>query len=137
MAVKIPMKGYTVKVDIALTPTLIPQVTSAESLLGGETAMIVTTDLSSTSEQNTAGLKDCGTMDIKGNWDPSDPAHEALLSQWIAGTDATFIGLMTNTAASTIQTIGPIKSLKLTGGDSNTLAKFELSQKINSFTITA
>jgi len=133
---RIPMKGATLKIDIAATPTLIPQVTSADVMLGGETAMIDITDLDSTAVQNTAGLLDYGTMDFKGNWDPSNASHAAILSQWAAGTAATFLATLADTGAATVQTVGPIKTLKITGGGPNDLAKFECSQKINSYTIT-
>lgn len=136
MTNRIPMKGATLKIEIASTPTQIPQVTSADTILGGETAMIDITDLDDTAVQSTAGLLDYGTMDFKGNWDPSNSVHQAILSQWAAGTAATFLATLSDTNAGTISTVGPIKTLKLTGGGPNDLARFECSQKINSYVIT-
>lgn len=136
MANRIPMKGATLAIDISATPTAIPQVTSADAMLSGETAMIPTTDLDSEAEQNMAGLPDYGTMDFKGNWDPSDSTHQAILSQWAEGLNtATFTATLADSGAARITTIGPIKTFKITGGGPNDLAKFECSQKINSYTI--
>lgn len=137
MAVRIPMKGTTLKLTIVATPTLVPQVVDITAFLSGETAMIQVTDLDSTSEQNYAGLPDFGTLDFKINYDPSDTTHQAIISQWIAGTNTvTFLATLADTNAATIQTVGPIKTVKSTGGAPNDLVRLECSQKINSYTIT-
>lgn len=137
MTVRIPMKGATLKLTITGTPTLIPQVQEISDILGGESAMIDVTDLDSTAKQSMGGLIDWGEMAFKIFYDYSDSTHVALYTQFAALTEATFLATLANTAASTVQVVGPIKSIQQkAGGPTNTIM-LEVKVKINSLTQTA
>jgi hypothetical protein len=137
MANRIPLFGTTLKLTISATPTAVPQVVSLDMNLGADFTMIDVTDLDSTSIQNYSGLADFGTLDFKINYDPSDTTHQAIISQAIArGNTVTFLSTFTDTGAATIQTVGPIKSIKFSGGNHAGLLQITCSQKINSYTIT-
>lgn len=132
----------TLKITITATPTLIPQIVSADAFFSGEAPMIDISNLDSTLVQSLTGLIDAGTVDFKINWDPSNAAHAAILAQFISGTntaasnDTTLLATLTDSGAATLQTVGPIKSFKITGGGSNSLVQATVSQKVNSYTLT-
>lgn len=143
MASRIRIQTSTLQITITATPTLIPNVVSADTSLGLENPMIDISDLDSTSVQNTIGLRDNGTVDFKINYDPSNAAHAALLAQCVSGTntaaanDTTLLFTLTaDPGGGTISTVGPIKTFKLSGGGPNSLLQATVSQKVNSYTVT-
>jgi len=133
MTERIPMLGHAIK----LGETPIEQVTEAGVLLDIDTTMIDSTELESDAMQSQPGLPDLGTVEFKGNWDPSAAGQIALLAAATPASAATaFTGTLANTGGCTIVTTGPIKKFKVSGGGPNTLATFECVQKVNSFTLT-
>lgn len=136
MTNRIPMKGATLKLTITATPTLIPQVTSIDDIIGAESAMIDTTDLDSTAVQNMGGIINWGEMSFKLNFDPSDTTHVAIRTHHATLTEATFLVTLADTGGATIQVVGPIKTCKLMGGATTDLFKGEVTVKINSLTLT-
>lgn len=142
MASTIRTQLTNLKITITATPTLIPNIVSADAFFSGEAPMIDISNLDSTMVQSLSGLLDGGTVDFKINWDPSNAAHAAILAQWVAGTntaganDTTLLATLTDTGAATISTVGPIKTFKITGGGPNSLVQATVSQKVNSYTIT-
>lgn len=143
MANRIRVQLTTLKITITITPTLIPNVVSADAFLSLENPLIDISDLDSTLVQNTAGLGDAGTVDFKINYDPSNAAHAAILAQWVTGTntaaanDTTILATLTaDPGGATLSTVGPIKTFKVTGGGPNSLVQATVSQKVNSYTVT-
>lgn len=143
MANRIRIQTSTLKITITATPTLIPQVVSADTNLSLENPMIDISDLDSTLVQSLAGLADAQTVDFKINYDPSNAAHAALLAQHATGTntaganDTTILFTLTaDPGAATISTVGPLKTFKVTGGGPNSLLQATISQKVNSYTVT-
>lgn len=136
MGTRIPLMATTLKLTITGTPTLVPQVTMLDVYFGGEADMIEITDLDDTAHQHISGLKDYGTLDFKLNYNPANAVHAAIISQWAAGTEATFLATAGDSGNTTFETVGPIKTCRISGGGSNSLYVMNVSQKINSSTIT-
>ncbi len=127
------MKGTTLK----LGATAIDMVTSADVMLSIDNTMIDATELLSAAMQSEPGLPDFGTMEAKGNWDPGNASHAAMLAASAPASAATaFAGTLANSSETTIVTTGPIKSFKVTGGGPNELAKWEMVQKVNGYVLT-
>lgn len=130
---RIPMVGHT----IMLGDTPIEGITEASVLLDIDVTMIDATELLSDAMQSEPGLPDLGTTEFKGNWSPGSPGQAAVLAAATPASAATaFVGTLANSGATVIRTVGPIKKFKVSGGGPNTLATFECTQKVNSFTLT-
>lgn len=136
MTVKFPMKGATLSVTIASVPTVIPNVKSIDDIVGIDNTMIDITYVNSTAVQNMKGLPDYGSLTFKIDYDPSDTTHLALVTQAAGSDDTTLLVTLANTAASTIQVVGPLKMVTKKGGGPNDIYRAECSLKINSLTET-
>lgn len=137
MTVRFPMKGATLQVEIASTPTLVPNVKKIDDIVGLDNAMVDITYLNSSAVQNMKGMPDYGSLTFTIDYDPSDTVHLALSSQAAGTDDTTLLVTMANTAASTIEVVGPLKMLNKKGGGPNDLYRAECSLKINSLTEVA
>lgn len=136
MTVKVPMKGATLSLTIAATPTLIPQVVSIDDIVMLEKVAIDVTNLASTNKQTMKGIGDLGSLTFKVQHDPSDTTHLALESQCAADDDSVILVTLANTAASTIECTGPLMKSGKKGGGTGDLYIGEYSLKINSMTQT-
>jgi hypothetical protein len=129
--------GSTLKIEIASVDTLIPGVESASSLLSDEHAMVDVTAIDDDAVQNYSGMPDYGTVEFVLFWDPTNAVHQAILSQKAARNNTVSItGTLNNTGATVLNTVGPIKSARITAGKANEPVKMAVVQKVNDYTLT-
>lgn len=136
MAVRVPMKGATLTLLISASPTAIPGVISIDDIDIHERKTIDVTELATANEQAMKGVGNLGMLNFKIHFDPSDTTHLALQTQLEADDDSTITATLANTAASTIQCVGPLVKLSKKGGGVGDKYIADVSLKINSITRT-
>lgn len=136
MAVRVPMKGASLQLTIASTPTAIPGVISIDDIDIHERKMVDVTELASANEIMMKGVGSIGSFNFKIHFDPSDTTHLALQTQLEADDDSVITATLANTAASTIAVTGPLYKLAKKGGGNGDKYIADVSLFINSITRT-
>lgn len=136
MTVRIPMKGATLRVTIGGTPTLIPTVLTIDDIVPRARTPIDVSAIDDAADYTVKGRMNYGSLTWTMMFDPSDTTHLALQSQCDGEPDTTLLVTLNNTAASTIQVVGPLLKVGTKGGDANSKYMASCELKINSITET-